>query len=162
MRRADESYRGSCRQKSRRSKKKAAIRFALMAAIKEARGKLGLRKRERPNFIYARSLRRINPAIPIRPVDSSSRLTGSGVDSPGPPSAIFHSEVRSLKLVCSLTEGMPVGAEAVIFQSYMIFPNGGPLSRVFPFAAELLFATNNMDVGVAVPLLLVNRVLAAP
>jgi hypothetical protein len=27
-------------------RKKAAIRFALMAAIKEARGKLGLRKRE--------------------------------------------------------------------------------------------------------------------
>jgi hypothetical protein len=33
-------------QKSRRSKKKAAIRFSLMAAIKEARGKLDLRKRE--------------------------------------------------------------------------------------------------------------------
>jgi len=28
-------------------RKKAAIRFALMAAIKEARGKLGLRKREK-------------------------------------------------------------------------------------------------------------------
>jgi hypothetical protein len=46
MRRADESYRVSRGQKSRRSKKKAVIRFALMAAIKEARGKLGLRKRE--------------------------------------------------------------------------------------------------------------------
>jgi hypothetical protein len=32
-----------------RSKKKAAIRFALMAAIKGARGKLDLRKREQPN-----------------------------------------------------------------------------------------------------------------
>jgi len=30
-------------------KEKAAIRFALMAAIKEARGKLDLRKREQPN-----------------------------------------------------------------------------------------------------------------
>jgi hypothetical protein len=29
--------------------KKAAIRFALMAAIKGARGKLDLRKREEPN-----------------------------------------------------------------------------------------------------------------
>jgi hypothetical protein len=36
-------------QNSERSKKKAAIRFALMAAIKEARGKLDLRKRESPN-----------------------------------------------------------------------------------------------------------------
>jgi hypothetical protein len=34
----------------RRSKKKAAIRFSLMAAIKEARGKLDLRKRESPNL----------------------------------------------------------------------------------------------------------------
>jgi hypothetical protein len=51
MRRVDESYRVSAAQKSRRSKKKAAIRFALMAAIKEARGKLDWRKREQPNFI---------------------------------------------------------------------------------------------------------------
>jgi len=63
-------------------RKKAAIRFALMAAIKEARGKLDLRKREQPNFIYARNLRRTNPAIPIRPVESTSRLAGSGVDIP--------------------------------------------------------------------------------
>jgi hypothetical protein len=59
-------------------KEKAAIRFALMAAIKEARGKLDLRKRE--NSSYARSnLRRNIPAIPIRPVESSIRLPGSGV-----------------------------------------------------------------------------------
>ena len=72
--------------------------------------------------------------------------------------------------MCSVATGMSVESEAVTFQSYMTFPNGGPLSRVFPFAAvdvELLFATNIMDVGagVAVPLLVlnllvVNRVLA--
>jgi len=64
------------------SKKKAAIRFALMAAIKGARGKLDLRKREEPNPAQLRnSLRRIIPAIPISPVESSNRLAGSGVDS---------------------------------------------------------------------------------
>jgi hypothetical protein len=46
MRRADESYRVPVARSRRRSEKKAAIRFALMAAIKEARGKLDLRKRE--------------------------------------------------------------------------------------------------------------------
>jgi hypothetical protein len=40
------SYRVSRGQKLRKSEKKAAIRFALMAAIKEARGKLGSRKRQ--------------------------------------------------------------------------------------------------------------------
>jgi hypothetical protein len=60
---------------------------------------------------------------------------------------------------------MCVESEGVTFRLYMTFPNGGPLSREFPFAAvdvELLFATNIIDagVGVAVPLLVVNRVLA--
>jgi hypothetical protein len=50
MRRVDESYRVPVAKKSRRSKKKAAFRFALMAAIKEARGKLDLRKRESQNL----------------------------------------------------------------------------------------------------------------
>jgi hypothetical protein len=45
MRRVEESYVVRV-ARSRRSKKKAAIRFALMTAIKEARGKLDLRKRE--------------------------------------------------------------------------------------------------------------------
>jgi hypothetical protein len=46
MRRPDESYRVPVARNRGRSKKKAATRFALMAAIKEARGKLDLRKRE--------------------------------------------------------------------------------------------------------------------
>jgi hypothetical protein len=62
---------------------------------------------------------------------------------------------------------MCVESEALMFQSYMTFPNRGPLSRAIPFAAvdvELSFATNIMDVGVgvAVPRLVVNRVLATP
>ena len=67
---------------------------------------------------------------------------------------------------------MCVESEAVTFRPYTTFPNGGPLSRAFPFTAvdvELLFATNIMDVevGVAVPLvvvnlLVVNGVLATP
>jgi hypothetical protein len=53
----------------------------------------------------------------------------------------------------------------VTFRLYMTFPNGGPLRRAVPFAAvdvEVLFAANIVDVGVgvAVPLLVVNRVLA--
>jgi hypothetical protein len=60
---------------------------------------------------------------------------------------------------------MCVESEAMTFRLYMTFPNGDPLSRAIPFAAvdvELLFAVNIMDVrvGVAVPLLVVNRVLA--
>jgi hypothetical protein len=65
--------------------------------------------------------------------------------------------------LCSVATGMCVESEGVTFRLYMTFPNGGPLSRVFPFAAvdvEVLFAANIMDVGVAVPLLVVNRVLA--
>jgi hypothetical protein len=64
--------------------KKAAIRFELMTAIKETRAKLDLRKRrENQNLNQGRSsLRRTIPAIPIRPVESSIRLPGSGVDIP--------------------------------------------------------------------------------
>jgi hypothetical protein len=51
MRRADESYRVLVARNRGDQRKKAAIRFALMAAIKEARGKFDLRKRELPNFI---------------------------------------------------------------------------------------------------------------
>src|SRR5580704_10572929 len=47
MPRAVKSYRGFLRP-SRKSKKKAAIRFSLLAAIKEARGKLDLRIRKYP------------------------------------------------------------------------------------------------------------------
>jgi len=47
MRRADESYRVPVAGNRGLQRKKAAIRFALIAAIKEARGKLGLRKREK-------------------------------------------------------------------------------------------------------------------
>jgi hypothetical protein len=62
---------------------------------------------------------------------------------------------------------MCVESEAVTFRLYTTFPNGGLLSRVFPFAAvnvELLSATNIIDVrvGVAARLLVVNRVLATP
>jgi hypothetical protein len=62
---------------------------------------------------------------------------------------------------------MCVESEAVTFRLYMTFPNGGLLSRALPFAAvdvDLLFAVNIMEVrvGVAAPLLVVNRVSEAP